>query len=288
MGEYGFCQDHAVHVEVQFWREDKPIKVDPKVVSLAIKQADEERKRLQENAAMRASMIINKCVLGEHPYTIKKGFPKEKNLIWCHDKTEHLVIPMYDDRRKLVGLQTIDAEGQKKFLYGQKTNGANFTIGAGQMNVLCEGYATGLSIREAMRALKHQWKIYVCFSANNLVTISKRLGSGFVVADNDKSGTGERVAQATGWRYWISEKVGEDFNDTHRRAGLFEAAKSLFRSLYPRGGREVVEPSFGAVISARKTLNEGNPSIKNGAVGAGESGVNADGVALADKRNVKN
>lgn len=233
MGEYGFVQDHAVHVEVLFWKVDEPLKIDPKVVSFAIKQADEERKKLQENAAMRASMIANRCLIGRHEYLRAKGFPDEKALVWCHDQTEHLVVPMYDERENLVGMQTIDAQGNKRFLYGQKTSGANFVIGRQGMNVLCEGYATGLSVRAAMQALKHVWKIHVCFSANNLVTISKRLGSGFVVADNDESGTGERVAKQTGWRYWISDRKGEDFNDTHRRTGLFQAAKSLWASMYP-------------------------------------------------------
>lgn len=239
MGEYGFVQDHAVHTEVLFWREDKPVKVDPRVVHMAIRQADEDRRRLQENAAMRASMIINRTLTGRHPYLVAKGFPDEKGLIWCHDKTEHLIVPMRDDHNQLVGVQMIDAEGGKRFLYGQKTSGANFVIGSQGINVLCEGFATGLSIREAMRHLKHQWRIYVCFSAHNLVTISRRLKAGFVVADNDKSGAGEKAAKATGWRYWMSEQVGEDFNDTHRRAGLFEASKSLWTLLYPSRGDQV-------------------------------------------------
>lgn len=253
MGEYGFVQDHAVHVDVLLWKVAKDVRIESKVVSSAIRQADEERARLQENAAMRASMIANRCLIGRHDYLRSKGFPDEKGLIWCHDQTEHLVVPMYDDRERLVGMQTIDASGNKRFLYGQKTSGANFVIGRQGMNVLCEGYATGLSIRAAMQALKHVWKIHVCFSANNLVTISRRLAPGFVVADNDESGTGERVAKQTGWRYWMSDKKGEDFNDTHRRVGLFGAAKSLWQSMYSvRAEHPRNVDTFSAAINRRK------------------------------------
>ena len=235
MGDYGFIQDHAIHTEVIFWREDGPVKVDPRIVRAAIAQAAEDRRKLQENAAMRASMIVNRCVIGRHDYLRRKGFPDERALIWCHDQTEHMVVPMYDRFNRLVGLQTIDAEGNKKFLYGQQTSGANFIIGRG-INILCEGYATGLSIRDAARALKRDWRVHVCFSASNLVPISQRLEPGIVIADNDQSGTGEAVAKKTGWRYWISDQVGEDFNDYHRRRGLASAALSVADLLHPRGG----------------------------------------------------
>jgi putative DNA primase/helicase len=257
MGDYGFVQDHAIHVEVLFWREDKPVKIDSRVVQTAILQADQERRQLQQNAAMRASMIMKRCLFGRHEYLRRKGFPDEKGAIWCHDKTEHLVVPMYDELNRLVGLQTIDAEGNKKFLYGQQTRGANFVIGRQGQNILCEGYATGLSIRAAMQSLKNVWKIHVCFSANNLVTISKRLKPGLVVADNDVSGTGEKIAKASGWPYWISDKTGEDFNDTHARMGLFGAAKSLWQSLYPSCPEKWRDKqTFAAAIDSRELRHE--------------------------------
>lgn len=265
MGDYGFLQDHAIHTEVQFWRTNTPIKVDARIARLAIQHASEERRKLQENAAMRASMIVNKCVLGTNDYLTRKGFPKERGLLWFNEKVERLVVPMYNDRNYLVGAQLIDQDGGKKFIYGQQTSGANFIIGRGELNVLCEGYATGLSIRAAAQALKHQWKIHVCFSANNLVTVAKRLKPGLVVADNDKSGTGERVAKATGWRYWMSDTEGEDFNDTHKRAGLHQAAQSLWELLYPSGaGRVRGQASLLDTIRVRQALDKGHASIKGG------------------------
>jgi putative DNA primase/helicase len=258
MGDYGFLQDHAMHTEVILWREDKPTKIDPKVVHAAIKQADEDRRRLQEQAAMKAIMVINQCVIGKHEYLARKGFPDEKGLIWFRERKEYLVIPMRDLQNNLVGMQTITEEGEKRFLYGQKTNGANFVMGRDGVNILCEGYATGLSIREAFRQIKLPARIFVCFSAHNLGTIAGKLEPGLVVADNDKSGTGERTAKSTGWRYWISDTEGEDFNDAHRRAGLFKAAKSLWSLLYPAGGGHVRNAgNLSDTIRARQLAQNG-------------------------------
>lgn len=265
MGDYGFVQDHAIHTEVLFWREDRPVKVDPHVVRATIKQAEEERKKLQQQAAMKASMIINQCVIGRFEYLARKGFPDEKALIWCHDKTEHLVVPMRDEWHELVGMQTIDADGNKKFLYGQKTRGANFMMGRDGINVICEGFATGLSVREALRHYKIAARVVVCFTANNLVPISQSMAPGLVVADHDKSGTGEREAGKTGWKVWMSDREGEDFNDYHKRQGLAGAALSLWQSLYP-GSRGKVRSAQGLAdaILARKLLKQGHSGVKSG------------------------
>jgi putative DNA primase/helicase len=52
-----------------------------------------------------------------------------------------------------------------------------------------------------------------------------------VVADNDESGTGERIAKQTGLPYWMSDRVGEDANDYHQRVGLFKFTQSLNKSI---------------------------------------------------------
>jgi putative DNA primase/helicase len=50
-----------------------------------------------------------------------------------------------------------------------------------------------------------------------------------VFADNDASQAGERAAIATGKPYVMSDVVGEDANDLHKRAGLFKVAQMLMR-----------------------------------------------------------
>ena len=101
------------------------------------------------------------------------------------------------------------------------------------MHVLCEGYATALSVRLALKSLKKRYTLHVCFSAGNMKKMADLLkpDSGLIVADNDLSGTGERVAKEIGWNYWISDVQGEDANDAHQRMGLFRFSQSLLDKL---------------------------------------------------------
>ena len=39
--------------------------------------------------------------------------------------------------------------------------------------------------------------------------------------------TAGKIAKKTGKKYWLSDTVGEDFNDYHIRVGLFKASQSL-------------------------------------------------------------
>ena len=154
-----------------------------------------------------------------HPYLAAKGFPKDKGWVW----EGKLIIPMRING-DLVGCQMIDAEGEKKFLYGQQTKNATAQIDAKGRMVLVEGYATGLSVRAALKHAGIRYNIVVCFSAGNLENIARLYPDCVVVADHDKSGTGQRVAKKTGRPYWISPIEGEDFNDYHKRVGIEEAS----------------------------------------------------------------
>jgi putative DNA primase/helicase len=79
--------------------------------------------------------------------------------------------------------------------------------------------------------MKRRYTLHVCFSAGNMVKVAASLSSGFVVADNDASGTGERVAKEIGWPYWMSSEVGEDADDCLKRLGLFKFSQSLVKSM---------------------------------------------------------
>ena len=113
---------------------------------------------------------------------------------------------------------------------GMRAKGAVFRMGdkTAPETFLVEGYATGLSVHAALRSVGLRASVLVCFSANNLEFIAPQLkGRAFVCADNDKSGTGEKSAQATGLPYCMSPIVGEDMNDLHARAGLMAVCAQL-------------------------------------------------------------
>jgi putative DNA primase/helicase len=101
--------------------------------------------------------------------------------------------------------------------------------------IFCEGYATGLSIRAIMTALKIPYRIYVTFSAGNLQEVARQVLGGCVVADNDPSETGQRAAASAGKPYWLSDAPEEDFNDYHLRLGLFHASSAFRKYLFSLG-----------------------------------------------------
>jgi putative DNA primase/helicase len=174
--------------------------------------------------------MLNGSGMSTHPYLEAKGFPDEQGNVLWQDGKPVLLIPMRV-ANNLVGLQQIDQDGGKKFLYGQRTSNAVFTFDNKGMNVLCEGYATALSVRLAFKQMKQRYTLHVCFSAGNMAKVAAGLEPGLLIADNDASGTGQRVAEESGWKYWLSDRIQEDCNDFHQRVGLFGLTQSLTQSM---------------------------------------------------------
>lgn len=189
----------------------------------------------RQRAARRAADLLAQTKLTEHGYLRLKGFPDQKGLVL---PDEVLMVPMRDlETNELVGAQLIrwaaeECRWDKRMLPGMRAKGAVLRIGDSRARevVLCEGFATGLFIAEAVRLLHLNAAVMVTFSASNLVHVAGRLNcKSIVVADNDESGVGERAARTTGLRYCMSEKVGEDANDLHQRAGVFALAQMLMK-----------------------------------------------------------
>lgn len=227
LGDVGWVQNWATMSVPMMWRGQDAKPVD---IAKIMRDADRERKEQAEKAARKAAWILHSSELAPHPYLERKGFPEGRGHVWEKDGQRFLVIPMRAAGR-LVGCQLINQEGQKKFLFGQQTKGASFAIDAKGIPILCEGYATGLSIRAAMRALRIRYTIHVCFSAGNMEVVSRSIPQGVVIADCDVNGTGEQAARKAGKPYWLSSTVGQDFNDFHLEVGLAHASSALKRWL---------------------------------------------------------
>jgi len=230
MGDHGFVQNHAVDTEVSVWQPETPIKIDRKKIAKDLAVVEAKRRADQEDAVKRAAFILSQAGIGKHPYLDKKGFVGAEDMVWGHEGKKTMVIPMRVDGH-LVGCQLIEEDGSKKFLYGQRTSNAELVMDNKGIHILCEGYATGLSIQEAFRKMSRRYTIHVCFSAGNMKKVAQGLPDGLIVADNNKSKTGERVAKEIGWPYWMSDVEGEDANDTHQRVGVLRFGLSLVRSL---------------------------------------------------------
>lgn len=232
MGDHAFIQNWATDQEVAIWQADKDAKIDFGRLRRDVQAAENKRKMQQEAATKKAAWILKECQNAFHPYLKGKGFEEESGNIWVKDGRQLLVIPMRVDGR-LVGCQLISEEGEKKFLFGQRTSEAEFVFDNKGRHVLCEGYATALSVRQVLKQLKERYTLHVCFSAGNMVKIAARLPGGIIFADNDESKTGEKVAQQIGWPYFMPPTVGQDFNDYCRDVGTFRASMAVRKLMQP-------------------------------------------------------
>ena len=188
-------------------------------------QQGQERAREQQQAAKKAAWIMHQCVTEKHAYLHSKGFIEAVGQVWWPDPKQNLLCIPLRVGQALVGVQMIDREGGKKYLTGQQTSGAEYQIsnnGRGAEDWWCEGFATGLSLRDCLSALRLRYRIHITFSAGNLKSMATH---GYVVADRDESLTGEKAAQATSLPYLLPP-VG-DFNDWHRAEGTFKVSQAL-------------------------------------------------------------
>jgi phage/plasmid primase-like uncharacterized protein len=231
MCDVGFVQNWATMTEPATWRPEGAVTAGAqRRISETAAQAAREAAQNAAKAAKKADTILAECDLAPHPYLASKGFADELVNVWKRESDNVMVVPMRLGA-DLVGCQLIALTGEKKFLFGQRSGGAQFIFNGKGEHYLCEGYATALSVRQALGNLKVAYTLHVTFSAGNMKKVAQTLPHGFVIADNDASKTGEIVAREIGWPYWISDKEGEDANDYSQRAGVFALAMGLKRML---------------------------------------------------------
>jgi len=202
--------------------------------AFANRQEQERRAKVERyrKAAIQAGELMKTASLAEHNYFHYKGLPLARGLVLPDGG---LFVPMRSLSGVLQGAQTIrwDMESRsyvKKMLSGMRAKGAVLRLGSSRSGetVLCEGYATGLSIEMAVRQMRLNTSVLVCFSDSNMAFVAPGVvGRKFVFADNDVSGAGERAAKQTGLPYCMSDSVGEDANDLHARLGLMAVCQKI-------------------------------------------------------------
>jgi Toprim domain len=181
-------------------------------------------------ASERAEEMLKAARLDSHPYLVSKGLTKELGFTL----EGRLLVPMrdfWDDR--LSGLQVINEtpEGfEKRFTAGMKAKGAVLKLGSHSNETwLVEGYATGLSLRAALRQISVPATVIVCFSAGNLTHIGQAMKGKtvYVFADNDESKAGQKAAIESGHPWTMAEYVGFDANDIYKHKGLFALCRRV-------------------------------------------------------------
>lgn len=217
-GRYGWVQNWATMADIAVFKSENKVVVKNNDAQIAAaKKADQEK---HEKAKVEAAAIMAECVSDGHPYLTAKGFPEAVGLV--HPSGD-LIIPMRDCTAygTINGVQRISLDGSKKFIFGTRAKGSIFKIGNWGQKWLVEGLATGLSVHAALRDIRREAMVLVCFSAGNLVHVaSKTKPPCFVFADNDESGVGQKAAESTGLPWGMPPKSGMDANDFYKKKGL--------------------------------------------------------------------
>lgn len=160
----------------------------------------------------------------EHPYLSRKGVQPHGARIGGDGR---LILPLYNAEGSLSSLQYIDAAGSKVYHPGGAVGGCYNVLGSinpQETVYLAEGFATAATVCEVMNATAIS-----AYSANNLPAVAGLLREKFptldlvIVADNDKSGTGENYANQAaakhGARVILIPTEGQDANDFHLSGG---------------------------------------------------------------------
>ncbi len=170
-----------------------------------------------------------------HPIDGENGYLDRKQIApWgARVEGENLLIPMWDADGEIQNVQTIPPQegGLKLFQKSAPTVGGRFYIGIALTGntIICEGYATGVSIFEATAE-----RVCVAFSQGQIENIAKEmkgLGVPIIIAADRK---GLSAMEAVGAKLGVPVisppplVKGDDFNDQMIEQGV-EAVAATFR-----------------------------------------------------------
>lgn len=161
------------------------------------------------------------------------------------------VVPLSDIEGNVKTMQTILPTGTKMFEKGGELKGSMHVINADNLAeakggiVICEGYATGATIREATNG---HFGVVCAMTSHNLLDVAKAVSEKYpdkpliIAGDNDRFNvngnvgrlTAEAVAKELGAKVVIPEfkdnDRGSDFNDLKKSEGL-DKVKEVFRQV---------------------------------------------------------
>jgi putative DNA primase/helicase len=210
----------------------------------AVRESQRLREQQQIEAAEHARKIWDESTPvgnNNHPYLQKKKV-FSYGLKGLH---RSLAVPLLNLNGEVSSLQFIDADGVKTFLCGARKKGCFYNIGnlAAPRFFLCEGYATGATIREAFG----NETVIVCFDAGNLESVACALHTKYpdtdfiMCADNDLNRAGligaEKVLNSIKTVkinvilpvFRNTSTNPTDFNDLANLEGLDAVRKQLLR-----------------------------------------------------------
>lgn len=261
-GDWRHQESHRVDVDWAGLRDDERQTLEARRKAQA--EAEAHARALLANAARMTAAELWAAAKrhGTSPYLQRKAVDAEV-CRYLHDGS--IVVPLlrYDLPREqaLRGVQTIKPDGAKRFTKGFDKSGACLRLGhvvVGEPILVCEGYATGLTLR---MALDRRLPVVVGLDCGNLPHVVEQLRSLhphapiLICADDDWRTEGNpgrmkahKLARsvhdcAYTWPVFRPGCRGDkdtDFNDLHVRDGLAAVRRQL-RHVLPLLGCEALE-----------------------------------------------
>jgi phage/plasmid primase-like uncharacterized protein len=141
-----------------------------------------------------------------------------------------LLLPVYDEEGEIMSVQTIADDGSKLFAPGAPTSMGRMHIGIHfGTTVICEGFATGASIFEAMPG-----HVCVTFSKGNMHKIARSLSARgdkiILAADTNAADEMGALARELDCPL-IVPRAGSDFNDQANERGLEDVRATFTEGL---------------------------------------------------------
>lgn len=183
----GYFRNWATDHAVSAWSDESTQIRTPSAAEMAERERrkkQEREYRLRAIRGAREQWAQARSPRSLHPYLERKGLSAVgTNALRVHG--DALIVPVFW-RDRLMSIQSITPDGQKRFWTGAPVKGGAFVLDRPRAAVtaVCEGLATGLAIFQSLRMAR----VIVAFDAGNLVHAVDQLrptGSVVICADND-------------------------------------------------------------------------------------------------------
>lgn len=262
-GKYGSDARQKVLIDWKPMADAERLRLAAERAAAKLK-ADAERQAEAELAALDASDLWRRAgKFGESAYLARKGVVGES----CrYLPNGELLVPLlrYDLPREqaLRAVQRIKPDGSKLFTKGFIKGGCAVRLGdvfTGSVVLVCEGYATGLTLR---MATDRMFGVYVALDAGNLqhvVPLVRQLHPEcrILICADDDFRTKDYAGKPDNVGRNKARAVAKTTERTEILYPIFEAATrgpkdTDFNDLHGRQGLEAVSRQLGAVVQAMR------------------------------------
>lgn len=215
----GFESPWRADVGRQFSPAEEMAQVRRMAEAKALRDAALEKQHEVAESTVAAIWSQASAASADHPYLKRKGVQPHGARITGDGR---LMLPLFGQDGTLCSLQYISHDGGKLYHPGGQTGGKFWMVGTmdepGTLFV-AEGFATAATIHETTG----RRPVVVAYSASNLVPVTGSLREMYgatqdivIVADNDKSGVGQRYAEQASAKFgarMVMPPIEGDAND---------------------------------------------------------------------------